>query len=76
MRRFSVANRSFLLRYPNLWGYPLGLLTIGQHLQGSGDANARQERWGRVSVGGATVEYRAYVTANGVINVGTYYPIR
>lgn len=29
--------------------------------------------WGRVNVGGQTVEYRAYTLPNGTINVGTYY---
>jgi RHS repeat-associated protein len=29
--------------------------------------------WGRVSVNGQTVEYRAYTLTNGTINVGTYY---
>jgi RHS repeat-associated protein len=29
--------------------------------------------WGRVNVGGQTIEYRAYTLPNGTINVGTYY---
>jgi len=29
--------------------------------------------WGRVNVGGQTVEYRAFTLPNGTINVGTYY---
>jgi len=30
--------------------------------------------WGRVTVNGITIEYRAYTLADGSINVGTYYP--
>ena len=29
--------------------------------------------WGRVKVGGQTIEYRAYTMPDGTINVGTYY---
>ncbi len=38
--------------------------------------NATQETgnfWGRVNVGGKTIEYRAFTLPNGTINVGTYY---
>lgn len=31
--------------------------------------------WGRVTVKGTTIEYRAFTLPNGTINVGTYYPI-
>jgi hypothetical protein len=29
--------------------------------------------WGRVTVNGQTIEYRAYTLPNGTINIGTYY---
>jgi RHS repeat-associated protein len=31
--------------------------------------------WGRVNIGGREIEYRAYLTKDGYINVGTYYPL-
>lgn len=31
--------------------------------------------WGRVSVGGTTIEYRAMPLPGGTVNVGTYYPV-
>ncbi len=31
--------------------------------------------WGRISIGGQTIEYRAYGLDDGTINVGTYYPL-
>ena len=31
--------------------------------------------WGRVQVGGTSIEYRAHTLPNGDIHVGTYYPI-
>jgi hypothetical protein len=42
----------------------------------AGVKNATQSTgnfWGRVNVGGQTVEYRAFTLPNGTINVGTYY---
>ena len=30
--------------------------------------------WGRVTVEGQTIEYRAFTLPDGTINVGTYYP--
>ena len=42
----------------------------------TGIKNATQQTgnfWGRVNVGGQTVEYRAYTLPNGAVNVGTYY---
>ncbi len=32
--------------------------------------------WGRVTVGGKVVEYRAFTLPDGTINVGTYYPAK
>jgi hypothetical protein len=29
--------------------------------------------WGRVTVNGTTIQYRAYTLPDGTINVGTYY---
>jgi hypothetical protein len=31
--------------------------------------------WGRVSIQGATIEYRAFTLTDGTVNVGTYYAI-
>ena len=31
--------------------------------------------WGRVTVGGRVVEYRAFTLPDGTINIGTYYPV-
>jgi len=31
--------------------------------------------WGRATVSGKIIEYRAYTLSQGVINVGTYYPV-
>jgi RHS repeat-associated protein len=39
----------------------------------AGSASTTGSFWGRVSVGGRTVEYRAFTLPNGTINVGTYY---
>ncbi|MBI1806609.1 MAG: hypothetical protein HYR76_06105 [Ignavibacteria bacterium] len=39
------------------------------------DASATGSFWGRITVEGTTIEYRAFTLPNGTINVGTYYPI-
>jgi hypothetical protein len=52
-----------------------GLITrqVQQSVQG---ASAVGNFWGRLNVGGQTIEYRAFPLPSGAINVGTYYPIR
>jgi RHS repeat-associated protein len=47
---------------------------IGTQVQAVGRAAGGY--WGRVSVQGTTIEYRAYPLANGGTHVGTYYPVR
>ena len=32
--------------------------------------------WGSVSVDAQTIEYRAYPLPDGIINIGTYYPVK
>jgi RHS repeat-associated protein len=47
----------------------------GQVQGATSGASAVGNFWGRVNVGGQTIEFRAYPLPNGTINVGTYYPI-
>lgn len=47
----------------------------GQVQSAASESTATGSFWGRVNVGGTTIEYRAYTQSNGAINVGTYYPI-
>ena len=47
---------------------------IGSQIQGQvANAAATGSFWGRVSVDGIDIEYRAYTLPDGTINVGTYY---
>ena len=39
------------------------------------NASSTGSFWGRVTLNGQTIEYRAFTLPNGTINVGTYYPI-
>jgi hypothetical protein len=47
-------------------------LQVQQAVTGAGSTG---EFWGRVTVNGMTIEYRAYTLADGTINVGTYYVV-
>ena len=47
---------------------------IRTHARGAAAAASQTgEFWGRVTVAGKTVEYRAFTLPNGTVNVGTYY---
>jgi hypothetical protein len=48
---------------------------ITRHVQASTQgASQTGSFWGRVTVEGQTIEYRAFTLPDGTINVGTYYP--
>ena len=38
-------------------------------------ASRTENFWGRVEVGGKSIEYRAHTLPNGDIHIGTYYPV-
>jgi hypothetical protein len=48
---------------------------VGQVRQATSGATATGSFWGRVTVNGRVVEYRAFTLPDGTINVGTYYPV-
>lgn len=47
----------------------------GQVRQATSGAAGTGSFWGRVTVNGRVVEYRAFTLPDGAINVGTYYPV-
>ena len=50
--------------------------TIQSQIQRSlSRVNSSGSFWGRVTVNGQTIEYRAYTLPGGTINVGTYYVV-
>ena len=49
---------------------------IQQQVQGAASGTTVSGSfWGRVNIGGQTIEYRAMPLPDGTINVGTYYPV-
>ena len=48
---------------------------VGQVRQATAGATATGSFWGRVTVNGRVVEYRAFTVPDKTINVGTYYPV-
>jgi hypothetical protein len=47
----------------------------GQVRQAVSGATATGSFWGRVTVNGRVIEYRAFTLPDGTINIGTYYPV-
>ena len=52
-----------------------GAITRQIQSQAAQGAKFGQGFWGRITIGGRTVEYRAFTLPDGTINIGTYYPL-